>query len=311
MIKYSEYISQFLISCLVAACLGWSSQVLGATLIHDFETSRLKSTAGAGVGSILMDEATILNPAPLAFYKVGSVYLQKSGLDISSNDSSNLRPRGDSDQLGVIISDTKAGLSGSVSFFKLQEGFNKRKRASFSLASPVGKKSAFGLTFRHTKDTLSLNGLDEIEQKYNQVNFGIIHSVSERFSLGFVAIDPFKAKRENTRGLIGGQYVFSNFITLMGDIGADYNQNLSDTAIFRGALQARLWNDFFLRFGVFDDKARSEKGNGIGLGWVQPKLVIELALKNTDVKEVAIGDANKDQEEENIKETSLSLSYRF
>ena len=37
------------------------------------QTTRLKSTAGVGAGSILLDEATMLNPAPVAFYQTGAI----------------------------------------------------------------------------------------------------------------------------------------------------------------------------------------------------------------------------------------------
>ena len=47
----------------------------------------------------------------------------------------------------------------------------------------------------------------------------------------------------------------------------------------------RILDDFYMRFGAFNDKAREEKGNGYGLGWVQPRLAFEFALKNT--KQVA------------------------
>ena len=48
-----------------------------------FQTTRLKSTGGAGVASILMDEATFLNPAPLAFFNLTAVLLQRTNGETS------------------------------------------------------------------------------------------------------------------------------------------------------------------------------------------------------------------------------------
>jgi len=70
------------------------------------QTTRLKSTGGAGVGSILMEEATFLNPAPIAFYNLSSVYLQKTGTDNSNLDNSPFR-NPESDQMTFVASDGK------------------------------------------------------------------------------------------------------------------------------------------------------------------------------------------------------------
>ena len=70
---------------IVSIALILSSNSLFAR-VRNFETARLKSTAGAGVGSVLMDESTILNPAPIAFFNVSSVYVARIGTNITSDD---------------------------------------------------------------------------------------------------------------------------------------------------------------------------------------------------------------------------------
>lgn len=93
----------------------------------------------------------------------------------------------------------------------------------------------------------------------------------------------------------------------MFDAGADYNQDLSKTATWKAATQIKLFSDFYARFGAFNDKGLKQKGSGVGIGWLQPRLVLELALKNTELLE----SEELNQTGEDIKETSFSLSYRF
>ena len=271
-----------------------------ADAFRNFETTRLQSTAGTGAGSFLMDEATILNPAPLAFFNISSVYLQKSSTDFTP---SNNGPPSESEMKGVIITDAKGRVKGSASYRSHEYNGDKRKRISLALAAPVGKTSALGVSAKQIKDIFS----DGTTTKIKQITFGITHAVNESFAIGLVAIDPFGEVEEDTRGIIGMQYMFSGFLSIMADLGADYNQNLSDTTILRAALQAKIFEDFFVRFGVFDDSGKREKGNGVGAGWVSPRLIVDFAIKSTDILENELTTQN----EEKIKETSFSLSYRF
>ena len=57
------------------------------SLPYNFETTRLKSTAGAGVASLLIDESTILNPAPMAFFNLASFYIQRSDQKTSTTEN--------------------------------------------------------------------------------------------------------------------------------------------------------------------------------------------------------------------------------
>jgi hypothetical protein len=277
--------------------------------LRDYETTRLKSTAGTGVGSVLMDESSILNPAGLAFYTMGSIYFQKGGMTVTNSDPTEGYRGYEPKSFGVIASDASKGTGGSVSYTKQEQGFEMRKRISAALATPVTEKSAIGSTIRKTTDTLSPSGYgnDLYKERYTQFIFGITHAISDTFTLGLTAIDPLQKRPEDTRGLMGFQYAFENIITLMGDIGADYSTDPSTTLQWRAAVQVKAYNDFFVRFGTFNDKAWSERGNGAGIGWVGPKLVFEIAYKNTKIDERA----ELNQKGQSIKDTSFSLAYKF
>lgn len=261
--------------------------------MQDFETTRLKSTAGAGVGSILMDEATILNPAPIAFFDIGSIYLNKG---VSEQTTSLGSPQGDVDHMGVIVSDSKSSTAGSVSYQVQKIGEQKKTLLAAAMASPIKERSAMGVSLRRTSE-VSSNG---VETNYLQTVMGITHVVNQNFTIGFVAVDPFKERVSDSIGVFGTQYVFKEFISLMVDVGANYYEKLNDSFLHRSAVQFKLLDDFYARFGFFRDLGQKMKGTGVGLGWVQPRLALEGALKNT---ETFSGDE--------ITESSFSLSYRF
>lgn len=280
-----------------------------ANQIPQFETTRMKGTAGAGVASLLMDEATFLNPASIAFYKKGSVYYQHSGIDSTqrpSNSSANPETQ-EFSSTSVILSDAKGSTGGSFSYNDIDYQGQSKKRFAAAFAHPIGKKSSLGVTASYIKESV-FNDNDILEERdYKQSTFGILHVVDESLSVGFTVHDPFREKESETRATTGIQYLIKDIFTLMLDAGADYNSNLSDTVVWKAATQIRLFSDFYARFGTFNDKGLKQKGTGVGLGWMQPRLNIEIAMKNTDLLE----SEQLQQTSEEIKETSFSLSYRF
>lgn len=279
----------------------------GLARIPDFETTRMKSTGGTGVGSLLLDEATFLNPAPLAFFKIGSFYFQKSGTTITPSTQNDPYASAESDATAFVMSDSTGNMNGSISYQKQIHGFDERKRYGVSLATPLGKSSSMGMTYRRTKD-LVLNDQNLIvNQEYDQAIFGFTHTMNSDVTMGMVFIDPFKKHFGDTKAIVGFQYVYKDFVTLMFDGGANYNENLSDSVLLRAAAQFKVMTDFFIRVGSFNDKDKKERGSGVGASWVQPKLMVDFAIKNSKVDEVE----KYNQVAENIKETSFSLSYRF
>ncbi len=274
--------------------------------IPDFETTRMKSTGGAGIASILMDEATYLNPATIAFYEKGSFYFQKGGVD--STPAKEGSQTEEFSNMSIIASDAKGTTGGSISYNTAEYKGQSTKRISAAFARPIGEKSSFGINASYVKEEAFLNGGSTLtEQDFKQTTLGIAHVLSDSVSLGFVLRDPLQDRKGDTKASAGVQYTFKDFISLMFDAGADYTEDLSETASWNAGIQLGLLKDFYVRFGSFNDKGRMQKGTGVGLGWIQPKLVIEAALKSTDL----LTSIPLNQTAEEIKETSFSLSYRF
>ena len=257
-----------------------------------FETSWLESTAGAGVGSLLLDESTILNPAPLAFFNLSSLYFQKTK-------SKGLSPSG---QTAVIISDTGKGIPTSISYIATEkDSYNQRKKYSISFAYPVKKRSSFGIGYRLIKEkNLSPNG-HHIKHQYNKIAMGLTHVPSPSFSFGLLLINPFKKNDKYSQITVGLQYVYENFFSLLFDIESHLSSNFSDSMIYKSALQLKIMSDLFFRIGAFQNNQTNEKGMGTGIGWIQPRLSLNLGLKNM---------RSPNFSEKNVK-TSFSISYRF
>ena len=283
-------------------CLGANARV------HDYETTRLKSTGGAGVAAILLDESAVLNPAPIAFYNQSSLYLQKVNAEYNEADNYNTADFSENDDIkSVIVSDAKGSLKGSLAYHNQQEGADRRERISASIARPFNKTSSLGLNVRRSKDINNINGLLE-EEVYYQGNIGVLHSASDNFTIGAVLFDALKEVREDNKFRLGVQYVYKKLITVMLDGGSDYNQDLSERAFYAGAVQLNVFKDFYARVGTFRDNYLKEKGNGIGVSWVSPKMNFELAFKNTN----PYGESSSSiQYVSKVRETAFSLAYLF
>lgn len=269
--------------------------------IHEFETTHLKSMGGTGVGGMLTEEAAFLNPASLAFFNSSTFYAQKDTGRLTNDGISQPKPKA----LGFVMADANPSLSGSLSYVTQEEDIFKRKRWGLTLSSPMADRSAFGVGVRQSTDE---NTVTRTSKKYYQSVFGVTHAIDEKFSLGIVAYDPFKSQGHETKALIGFQYTLMSYITGSFDLGGNYTADeISQSLIYKGAIQVKVLDDFYLRFGGFNDKSRSERGNGYGLAWVQPRLAFEFALKNTKrSKNISIN-----QSETNFKETSFAGSIRF
>jgi len=271
------------------------SHLFAQNSLPKIETNRLKSTGGAGVASVLLEEAAFLNPASSAFFNLGSVYLQKSTHDFDPERA------GEDSLISVVASDSTGPNSGSLSYNKLKSGENTVTQFGLSYATPIGKKSALGFSYNRRKEDLLISNVRDVKS-YNITNFGIIHNVSEKFSFGLVVEDLLREIDGNSRVLFGGQYSLGQYINFMLDVGSDYKENLSEKFLWRSSIQVRVFNDFFIRFGAFDDNGRKQNGNGIGIAWVQPKLSIEASIKNTEFEDLT---------QTELKETTFSVSYRF
>lgn len=270
--------------------------------VHEFETTRLKATAGTGVAGIFVEEAAFLNPASLAFHDTGNLYLQRDMLQFKDS-AGNITQKPKS--TGVVISDGNPNLSGSISYTFQEEGIYKRKKWGLSTAAPLTKESALGASLRKVKDE---NTSAKTSADYYQTVFGVTHSLDPQTSLGVVVYDAFNSKADETKAIVGAQHIFADYITLMFDLGANYNSDeISDTLLYRGGIQIRVLNDFYLSFGAFNNKEKEEKGNGFGLTWDQPRLALGFALKNTKQE----ANTKLARAESKLRETSFALSFKF
>ncbi len=282
--------------------------------ILNFETTRLKSTAGAGVASVLMNEAVVLNPAPLALFQNGSFYFQRSSGQMNQfspgpangpgNAPLEASPSHKSKQFSTVVADAKSKLKGAFGYTRQTYSHHRRQQLMAAFAHPAGKKSSVGINYQRIKEHRG-----DHQDRYGQANIGVMHALNEQFTMGMVFVDPMRRRKGETRGLLGGQYVYQDMVSFILDIGADYNHPLDKTFLWRGAIQFKLLDDFYLRLGAFDDKGKREEGTGVGLGWIGPRLVFDFALKNTGVQLATDGTLSQNTTE--IRETSFGLAYRF
>lgn len=272
---------------------------------NDFYTTRLMSTAGAGVGAILLNESAILNPSTISFFKNSSVYYQK--YDAKLQDANNQRstdnlnyPHAKNGHL-FIVTDTSSQNHGSLSYMTYNDVEFTRKRLGISFARPINRDSSFGMIYRRTKDYMHNGG----ELEYNQVVFGISHIVNERFSFGTILTDPFKSKAKESKVILGTQFIISQHLYFLLDVGGYYIDSLSENSEIRSAVQIRFLSDLYIRFGIFTDKFRGIKGDGWGISWNGPKLSLDFAVINSsDIDE----QKNYLYTDEQLVETSFTVS---
>ena len=254
--------------------------IASVSRIH--QTTRMQSSAGVGVGAVLLDEATLLNPAPMAFYQIGAIYYQQEKISDNENQNENKGTL-------MIASDSKGPVGGSVSYIDDNTG----KNLNVSLATPVAEKSALGVTYRNHRPT---NG----EEK-TTFDIGVSHAIAEFFTFGAVLKNPQRVKDIDTRLIMGTQFVYEEFISLMLDFGTDWKDDIAKDLVYGGAVQFKTFSDIYLRLGTSRDKKLNVAQSGIGLSWVSPKIIVSLSATN-------IEDTKND---ENSKNSSFAVSYKF
>ena len=74
---------------IIITLLLFYTQASIANIKNLHQTTRMQSSAGVGVGAVLLDEATLLNPAPMAFYQIGAIYYQQEKISPSSETPRN------------------------------------------------------------------------------------------------------------------------------------------------------------------------------------------------------------------------------
>lgn len=279
--------------------------------VHEYETPRLKSTAGAGVGSILMNESVLLNPAPLALFNVTTATIQRDEISLEDrNPSRGSHPNSfdkKTNNNGFFLGEGSSKVKGAVAYLDQKEGKDSRQRYSTAIGVPVNDTLSMGVSYRFTKElSYADNGANKFN--YHTFNAGVTKVIDQTLSFGLMVEDPAKSKASRTRGVVGAQYIIRDLVTFIVDVGSNYQKDLADGLIVRGATQIKLVSDFYFRAGMFEDKLGKESGNGWGLGWVGPKLVLEFGMKNTKPK---TDPSPQLLNGEKLKEMALSLSYIF
>jgi hypothetical protein len=279
--------------------------------VHEYETARLKSTAGAGVGSVLLTESVVLNPASLSVFNVSAITYQRDNNELLDRNAARAtQPNSFGSKThnnALIVAEGSNKVKGAVGYFDQVEGSDKRKRITTSLGGSVTEKSSFGINYKYTKETTPTEnagaGFD-----YHSFSLGMMHFVSPQLSIGALLDDPTKSKARLTKAAIGLQYVAFDFATVMADIGSDYNKSVADNRFYRTAVQFKIISDFYVRGGLFSDKKNQEKGTGWGAGWVGPKLALEFGMKFTK----PIGNPSYSLlTGERYREMGISLAYQF
>ncbi|MGK0367173.1 MAG: hypothetical protein ACI9QD_000307 [Thermoproteota archaeon] len=271
-------------------------------------TTHLMSTAGTGVGSVLLNESAVLNPAPIAFFQKSSFYYQNYTVKLQdensqrSTDGNSIKVKRSGDLF--IVNDTSSPTHGGVAYHTYDGMDYSRKKYSISFAKAYAKDSSFGMIYNYIKDEFP----SAPKEEFHQVVFGTTHIISNEFSVGVIIIDPFKTKVEDTRVIFGAQYGISSKLSLICDVGTNYTKTVSESSLVRGALQVSLIQGLFIRFGMYGDKNTKTKGEGYGISWISPKLSVELAVRNST--------SNDDEDttlyaDETLHETALTMTLTY
>lgn len=278
--------------------------------IREFQTSRLNSTAGTGVASILSTEAAVLNPASAAFFDGSSASYQTYTTKLRKE--SNARTTAGDDfakqnrSQGLFVADHSGPIKGGVAYLRqLENGF---ERTNYTLhgASTIGGNTAFGIRYNYIQDHLP-SGSSDKHQAHHQVSFGTTYVIDEDTTLGVLVVDPTRTTPGEERIYGGFQYNLGDRLVLMADVGAQYSKDYKKKYLWRGAVQANVFSDFFLRVGRYYDNITEFKGTGWGASWIGPKLGVEFAQKISD----KFGSNGYVYEDEVLVDTSISAILKF
>jgi hypothetical protein len=306
--KFSTFLDMKKVYILATSlCLGQPSWAQ----IRDFQTTRLNSTAGAGVASILSTEAAILNPAASAFYE-GSSFSYQSFSTSLRRESSARQAAGDNfDEgkraQGLFLSDHSTPLKGGVGYTRQDENNYEREKMIFHGSAPVGPNASIGVRYNYIQDTYPSRA-SKRHATHHQTAFGATYVVDEKTTLGLVIFDPTRTTRGEERAIAGFQYSMADRLTLIADVGTQYTKDAKKKHLWRAAIQVNVFSDFFVRAGRFSDNVLQTKGMGWGASWIGPRLGVEFAQKISD----QFGEEwNYVYKDETLVDTSLSAIIKF
>ena len=278
--------------------------------IREFQTTRLISTSGTGVASVLSSESAILNPAGSSFFSGStasytrySTSLKKKS-DLRDTLPDKFAKRNESQ--GVFLSDHSDTLKGGVAYLMQGENDFKRERLVLHSSSMIGDKSSVGVSYRYTMDKRPTS-FSKRHRTFHQATIGSMHVIDEHTILGLVIVDPSKSNPGDERATGGLQYELAERVSIMADAGFQYTKAYNKAYVWSGAVQLKLFEDFFVRAGQFYDNVNKFKGNSWGVSWLGPRLGIEFAQKFSD----QIAKNYYIYEKESLVDTSLSAVIKF
>jgi hypothetical protein len=278
--------------------------------IRDFQTTRLNSTAGAGVASVLSTEAAILNPASGAFFSGETASYQ--GYTTALRNKNQLRDTipdkfsKHNTSTGAFVGDNSGTVKGGVAYVQQNENDYRRERIIFHAAAPIDAKSAMGLTYGFLSDRKPPQTSNRYDYSH-QMRIGTLHVLSENLSLGFVLIDPARAVPGEERFIGGFQYVLTDKLTLIADGGVQYTKAVKEENLWRAAVQVNVFKDFFVRGGRFYDNVTEFRGWAWGASWIGPRLGLEFAMKTSE----RFGKNTYIYDKETLVDTSLAAVIKF
>ena len=278
--------------------------------IRDFQTTRLISTGGAGVASILSTEAAILNPASSAFFDGSSFSYQSYKTTLKKeNDLRDTLPDefpGNNNSQGAFVADNSGPVKGGLAYINQNENDYKRQRMIAHAAAPIGKSSAMGFSYNYIQDRFP-SGSSPRHKVEHEMIVGFTHIVDESMVLGLVVKDPTRTNPGDERATAGLQFTLAERITIIGDYGVQYTKSASEKYVWNAGLQLNIFSDFFLRAGQFYDNVNFFKGTGWGASWIGPRFGIEFAQKFSD----QIGEGSYLYKDERLVDTALSAIIKF
>ncbi len=278
--------------------------------IREFQTTRLNSTAGTGVASILSTEAAILNPASAAFFGDSSASLQSYSTSLRKENSLRKTipdkfPKNNKSS-GYFLSDHSAGVKGGIAYLQQDENRFGREKMVFHGAAPVGAEGAVGFSYNYIRDTLPKK-YNKRHRTHHQMRVGSTFILNEGSYLGLVIVDPTRTNPGDERVLIGFQQAMTSSLILMADVGSQYSKDVMDKSLWGVAIQMNLFDDFFIRGGRSYDNITKLRGYGYGVGWVGPRFGVEFAQRFSE----SFGKGTYIYKKESLVDTALSAILKF
>lgn len=278
--------------------------------IREFQTTRLNSTAGAGVASVLSTEAAILNPASNAFFSGSSFSYQSYSTSLRhENDQRDVLdddfPSRNRSQ-GIFISDQDGPVKGGLAYVSQDENNYLRKQIISHLAGNISESTALGFSYKYIQDEFP-KGSSPRHDTSHQMNAGLTSVLDDNLIVGLLWVDPTRTTPGEERAYAGLQYTITDRLSLIADIGTQYTKDVKDKHIWKAAAQLQLFDDFFFRIGKFYDNVRATKGTGWGASWIGPRLGVEFAQKISD----QFGEEGYIYQDESLVDTSLSAIIKF